>query len=236
MVAENTPHLEVSEGDVLTVSLDRPEKLNAIDREMADSLHAVLSDLCDDPDKPLLVRGNGTGTCAGVDTDLVSDPDFEEAHADFQDTIHEIFDLLRLYPQPVGFAGKGTVVGGGLVFALNADFAVLAAGTELAFPEIKLGLSSRPTLRILADVVGDRMAKEVVMTGEPLPAERAREIGLVNQVVDETAVDATARAYLEKTIEYDADVVATIKRTLNQRDAGTFWRRNRADLPLERAL
>nr|WP_282594761.1 enoyl-CoA hydratase/isomerase family protein [Halomarina salina] len=222
--------MEVDVGDIVTVSLNRPEVLNAIDTELATALESLLKRLHEHPPKPLLLRGNGEATCSGVDTAIVSNPDFEAENVEFRHTIHEVFDLLRLYGGPVGFAGKGAVVGAGMVLAANSDFVVLADDTTLMFPEIKLGLLSRPTMVILADTVGDRLAKEIVLTGEPITPERAREIGLVNCVVRAADVVETTRRYLDQTREYDAELVASAKHTINRRDAKTFWNRNEADL------
>ena len=223
MVSVDSPHLHVASGAVLTITLDRPARLNAIDVELAEALRTLLEDCSDDPTEPILIEGAGDGSLAGVDTDLVSAPEFESTHADFQATIHRVFDLLRRYPRPIAVAGERAVVGGGLVFALNADFAVVSEDTTISFPEIKLGLTSTPTLHILADQIGDRLAKQLVMTGSAISAARAREVGLVNDVVAQGEAATTARAYLEQTLEHDPDIVAEIKRSLDHRHPETFW-------------
>ena len=229
MPAVESPHLEVAGGNIVTVSLNRPEVLNAINTELAIALESLLTRLHECPPKPLLLRGNGEATCSGVDTAIVSGPDFETENVEFRHTIHEVFDLLRLYSGPIGFAGKGAVVGAGMVLAANSDFVVVTDDTTLMFPEIKLGLLSRPTIAILANTVGDRLAKEIVLTGEPITPERAREVGLVNRVVRNADVVEATRRYLEQTRRHDSELVASAKHTINQRDDETFWNRNEAN-------
>jgi enoyl-CoA hydratase/carnithine racemase len=195
----------------ITIELDHPEKRNAVNPEMADGLYEVFSQLHAAPSKGLLLTGAGPVTCAGVDTDVATTEDYFEEYPNYNKKIHDILQFIRRYPRVTVFAGKGAAMGAGFSFALYSDFVVLGEETKFSYPEIKYGLSSPRPPQLVAQMVGLRLAKEIVLTGELISPEKAKNIGLVNDVVPEDEVEDRARARLENLAQYDTDVIAQVK-------------------------
>lgn len=233
MVTTDTPLVEVEESNGLVVaSLNRPEKYNALNPELVEGLETLLESLHEEPSDGILFRGNGPATCAGVDTDIVSDPDYDPDQSGFQESLRNVFDLLRTYRRPTALAGHGAVVGGGVNLALCCDFTVFGEETTVQYPEIQFGIVSQETMHLMASYVGDRIAKEIVITGEAIPPERAVDVGLANAVAPEATVEERAREMLEPALEHDPELVQTAKRTLDYQDSDTFWSIEDSDLEL----
>lgn len=197
------------------VILDRPDSLNAINREMAEDLRTIWEHLTTEtPAQPVLITGNGDGTCAGADLDIVQDDDFTMQN-DYQDNLQRVYQLMEDYPHGIVMACQGATVGAGFAMTLNADFVILGQETVFSFPEINYGIVSNRTPALLAHLVGARAAKEIVLSGEPIPPARAKELGLVYQVTDEAAVTDRAIATVEMLAEKHPGAVKTVKDTVS---------------------
>lgn len=213
MARADTPLVETEERDgVLVVRLNRPSKLNAINREMLEGLVEVLEGASENPTKSLLFTGAGRAMSAGVDVDIVEEP--QETKPDFKSNEHRMFDLVHEYPRPTALAGKGAVVGAAFMMALDADFVVLGEDATFSFPEIKYGVFSARAIEALERLVGPKQAKAIVLTGEPVAPERARELGLVNELAPHGDVEDRAYEFLETVGGYDARVVESTKEML----------------------
>jgi enoyl-CoA hydratase/carnithine racemase len=207
--------VELSDNEThITVEFNRPEKRNAVNPAMADDLYDIFSELHAAPSKGLLMTGKGPVTCAGVDTDVATSEDYFKEYPNYNKKVHDVLQFIRRYPNVTVFAGKGAAMGAGFSFALYSDFAVLGEETKFSYPEIKYGLSSPRPPQLLAEVVGLRMAKEIVLTGEPIPPKKAQDIGLVNEVVPEDEVEDAAREILKNLSEYDPEVIEQVKKDL----------------------
>jgi len=187
-VSVGLPGLSVEEdGNVTVVALDRPAKRNALTPELMDSLCSAFEAAHRDSTGGILLTGEGSTTCAGADLDVVRDGD-EATVERFTATNRYLRRLIRTYPGPTVMACKGAVVGAGFGFSLDCDFAVLGAETTYTYPEIHLGLFGQTTPLLLAHLTSVRVAKEVVLTGEPVAPERAHELGLAFDVVHDAEV------------------------------------------------
>lgn len=213
MVSSDTPLVETAEqDDVLTVCLNRPSKLNAINRELLNGLLTVLKRASEDPTHGILFTGAGRATSAGVDLNIVEAP--AEEKPDFRAKEHRLFDLDHAYPRPTAVAGKGALIGAAFVIAMDADFVVLGEETTFSFPEIEYRIFSARTTETLEKLVGPKLAKEIVLTGDPVPPERAREQGIVTDVVPTSDVEDRAREFLERVCGHDATAVEKTKAML----------------------
>ena len=213
MVDTDTPLVETEERDgVLVVRLNRPSKLNAINRELLDELLGVLEDATENPTKSLLFTGAGRAMCSGVDLEIVELP--IEEKPEFKSKEHRMFDLIHSYPRPTAVAGRGAVIGAAFIVALDADFVVLGEDAVFSFPEIKDGIFSARTTAALERIVGPKQAKEIVLTGEPVAPERARELGLVTDVVPAEEVEKRALELVAAVDRYDAAAVESTKSML----------------------
>ena len=180
------PHVRYeAAGQVATVTLDRPDKLNAMDRQMFGELAAAAADAAADPAvRAVVVTGAGRAFSSGLDVAefaAMSDPEAaQRVVADVQRAI-SAFELL---PKPVVAAVNGLAFGGGLQLAIACDLRLASDRAEFASMEMRwaivpdLGGTER-----LPRLVGLGRAKELIFTGRPVGADEAARIGLVNRVV-----------------------------------------------------
>lgn len=215
MVSVDTPAIEIDEDeDLVTIALNRPEKLNAITEEMMNGLHTLFTELDENPQKALLLTGRGKATCAGADTDVIEADDFSTSESEYEHKQQEIFQMLQTYPRPTVLAGKGAVIGAAFIFAFDCDFTVLGEETTFQYPETQLGMFSDRLPKLLNHLHGAQVAREVVLKGDEITPDRARELGLVTDVVPEGDVDAEAEALARQLADYDETVVEMIKETI----------------------
>ena len=202
--------------DIATVRLDRPEKLNAVNMTLLRELYDSLKNLHNDPEGGIVISGNGKATCAGIDLNIVSDPNFEGEYKDDIDTLNKnIHSLLRTYPYPTVMAAHGATIGIGFILSLYCDFVVLGDDTHFSLPEIKHDVVAHKALQPLKRMVGIRIAKEIAHTGEPIAPERAYELGLVNKLVPENKVEEEAHDLLNQTLKYNPKAVKELKTELS---------------------
>lgn len=212
MVTVDTDLLAVEESpDLVTVELARPEKLNALAPPMVRGLADIFDQLEDDEGRGVLLTGQGRAMCAGMDEDIVSD-DYAEEHGDLHGTLQGVYRQVEAHPGPVALAGHGAVIGAAMLVSLSCEFVVVGGNTTLAIPEISYDIASDRAASVLPGYVGRHVASELVLTGEPLAPERAHEVGLVNDVVEEDADAVRERAgeLLADVTRHDDDVVADV--------------------------
>ncbi len=186
---------------VARLTLNNPEKRNPLDHEVLDALAAALEQL----DRGIEVRcvvvtGAGGAFSAGYDIGAIPDSSFErDAEALVAHPFHAAMEAVSAHPYPVIAALNGHCLGGGLELAVRCDLRICAEAAKLGMPPAKLGLVYGHTgLERFIDVIGVARTKELFLTGRVLSAERAGEIGLVNEVVPDDEVEA---ATLELAIE-----------------------------------
>jgi enoyl-CoA hydratase/carnithine racemase len=184
---------------VALLTLNRPDTLNSWNQAMRDELRGAIADLVgDDSLRVLVVTGEGRAFSAGEDVRGmkgladVGTRGFRRVARD----IHNVFDELEAVEVPVIAAINGVAAGGGLELALSCDFRFAADGAKMGFPENNVGLipGSGGCSR-LVKLIGIARAKKLVMTGEMIPAARALEIGLVDEVHPATELLARTREF-----------------------------------------
>lgn len=180
----------IEEGAVGVLTVHRPEKLNALNSEVLDALEARVCEWeRDDGVRALLITGAGEKAfVAGADIAELSELDPRGAEAASRRG-QRLFDRLASFPKPVVAAIGGYALGGGLELALACHLRVASKKAKLGLPEIKLGiLPGYGGTQRLPRLVGLGRALEIMLTGEPIDAEEAHRIGLVNRVVEPEAL------------------------------------------------
>jgi enoyl-CoA hydratase/carnithine racemase len=198
------------EGPVATITLDRPDTLNAIDAAMREDLAAAVEDVAVDDDvRVVVVTGAGRAFSSGADHGLLREmtanpgPRFRWEYR----RLHRVFDDMEQLEKPVIAAANGVCVGGGFELALYCDFVLAAESAVFGFPEDTIGLipaSGAPTK--LAKEVGTFQAKELILTATDrdhmVPAEEMHErFGIVARVFDDDSFDEETRAFAERLAE-----------------------------------
>jgi enoyl-CoA hydratase/carnithine racemase len=179
--------LDVGDG-VAVITLDRPEVRNAIDKPTADAIAQALDEIDARQDVSVgILTGAGPVFCAGMDLKAFSATGQRPAH-----DIRGGFGIVEKPPiKPMIAAVEGRALGGGLEIALACDLIVASESSLLGLPEVKRGLvaAAGGVLRLPRRIPA-AIAKEMVLTGEPIDALRARELGLVNRIApDGQALD-----------------------------------------------
>ena len=168
---------------VARLTIANPERRGALDHEILDALaeHARTLDA-----RCLVIRGTGDVFSAGYDLGNLSEQEFEEsAEKLVAHPFHDALEALEAYRYPVVAEINGHAIGGGLELALTCDIRIAASGVKMGMPPAKLGLIySHTGLAKFIDVCGPANTAELFFVGRNVGAERGREMGLVNEVVD----------------------------------------------------
>jgi 2-(1,2-epoxy-1,2-dihydrophenyl)acetyl-CoA isomerase len=211
---------DVSQG-IATITLNRPDKLNAYTTEMGDEVYDAFGRIRDDSSASVVIlTGAGRGFCAGVDLEHLRSHQ-AGGNASAGPRLGEEAFLKKLplelleFPKPVIVAINGPAIGVGVTLTLPCDIRIAAAGAKLGLTFAKLGLlPGLGSTHLLPRLVGIAKAQELVLTGRIIRAEEALEIGLVNRVVAPEKLQETARALAAEMAAIDPAVLAAAKRAL----------------------
>jgi enoyl-CoA hydratase/carnithine racemase len=181
------------DGHVATITLNRPQKLNAVTPEMADAIVAHVEHCnASDTIRCVIVTGAGEKAfCAGSD---IRELDTYDTPWDFRNR-PDYCDAIRRLLKPSIAAVNGYAFGGGLETAMSCDIRIASANAQFAAPEIKLGwIGGGGMATFLAHSVGPSNAALMIMTGDPVSAEKALAWGLISEVVAQADLLGRARA------------------------------------------
>ncbi|MFI6467077.1 enoyl-CoA hydratase/isomerase family protein [Streptomyces sp. NPDC050538] len=171
---------------IAVLTLDRPGQLNAIGSETVDQLTRALNELRDNDDvRALVVTGAGRAFSAGADIGEIESFTAPRQFHSFVQQLTDAYALLEDFPKPSVAAVHGFAFGGGLELALACDLRVAERGARLGLPEMKLGvLPGAGGTQRLPRLIPPAIAKQMILTGEPIDAERAHALGLVNELAE----------------------------------------------------
>jgi enoyl-CoA hydratase/carnithine racemase len=208
--------LAIEQG-VATVTLSRPERLNALTFDVYADLRDLLGELPQRGDTRVLVlTGQGRGFCSGGDVDAIIGELQRMGSAElleFTRMSGSVVKAMRECPLPIVAAVNGVAAGAGAVLALASDFRLLARTASFAFLFTSVGLAGADmgAAYLLPRLVGLGRATELLVLGEELSAERALELGLAMQVVEDEELPAAARTLARRLAEGPALAYATTK-------------------------
>jgi enoyl-CoA hydratase/carnithine racemase len=182
---------------VVRLRISNPDRRNALDHEILDALAETLPRLDRGIEtRCLLITGAPPVFSAGYDIASIPSETFErDAEALVAHPFQAAMEAIAAHPWPTVAAINGHCIGGGLELAVTCDMRICAAGATLGMPPVKLGLVYGHTgLRKFLDTIGLARTKELFLTGRNVKAQRAAEIGLVHEVVDDDRLEADAVA------------------------------------------
>lgn len=211
---------EVSD-NIATLTLNRPEKLNAFTNDMLEGLIAALDD-CDEREdvRAVILTGAGRGFCTGGDINTMGEATDSRPHV----TKNRIWKVIQAFPKrlahfekPIIAAMNGVATGGGLDLALACDFRVAATSARFAETYAKIGLApGGGGAYFLPRIVGAARALELLLTADFIDAETAKEIGLVNHVYADEDLMTETRKIAARIASMPPNSVKLIKRAVWQ--------------------
>lgn len=175
---------------IATVRLNRPDKRNALSTRLLDALAATLDALERDAGvRVVVIRGEGSAFCSGMDLDELLGKRDEEA--DPEQRVLEAFTQLEQCRHPTIAMVQGDAFAGGCELALHCDLRLAAAEARFAMPLARIGiLLPFPLVQKLVEIVGPAATREILLTGRPIDAFRAREMGMVHRVVPRVELES----------------------------------------------
>ncbi len=216
---------ESVEGGVLTLTLNRPDKRNAIDRLMVEALHAGLERAeLDAQVRVVVVRGAGKDFCAGADLkELLESVDLTpEENAAAAGRLGEIFVRIRELPKPVVAVVEGRALAGGCGLATACDIVLAHPDASFGYPEVKRGFVPAMVIAMLQRAVGEKAALELVITGRVVAAVEAERLRLISRVLDGDAFEEAVGTVLGDLVASSPSALALIKRQFYEIEGRSF--------------
>jgi enoyl-CoA hydratase/carnithine racemase len=199
------------DGAVASLTLDRPEALNALNRDVAAALEDSLGRLEGARDVSVVVlSGRGRAFCAGNDITEMPALSPDEAEA-LSQRWQDIMDRFARLPQVTIAAVQGYALGGGCMLAAAQDLRIAERGATLGLPEITLGFNPSYGIARLLDVVGGGHARELLLTGRTIDAAEALRMGLVTRVVPDGTLERAAADFAAEVARHPRGGLAATK-------------------------
>ena len=205
-----------------TITLNRPERLNAITFEVYHELTDFLAELRDEKDvRVVIITGAGRAFCSGGDVvDIIGELQGRDAEGllEFTRLTCDLIRNMRALPKPIIASLNGTTAGAGACIALASDIRIAAEEAKIAFIFVKVGLAGTDmgATYLLPRVVGLSKATELLMSGDFVAASEAERIGLYNRVVPRDQLESATREFAEKLASGPALGIAKTKEMLNR--------------------
>lgn len=216
-MAYTTLRLELKD-QVATITLNRPEKRNAISPQMIQELMAALGEIERSPARVAMVTGAGKGFCAGMDLEALKAFPSQSPAEVVEDArrIAALFHRLYFFPKPVIAAVNGAAVAGGCAIATFADFTLAVPEAKFGYTEVRIGFMPAIISTFVVRQVGEKRARDLLLTGRIFEAEEAYRLGLVNEIVPSDRLMQRAHELAASLIELSPTSLAFTKRLLGK--------------------
>lgn len=213
------------DGAVARVTLNRPEKRNALnDAVIAGIKDGLLEASRDERVRAVVISGAGKDFCSGADLSAlqkIAGASVAENSADAR-LLLELFLLIRQVHVPVVAAVTGRALAGGCGLATACDLVLASASARFGYPEVKIGFVPAMVMAILRRNVSEKRAFELITRGAEIDAEQAREFGLVNEVFPDETFESDVAEYVSGFEKLSASAISLTKTLLYQMDGMTF--------------
>jgi enoyl-CoA hydratase/carnithine racemase len=200
--------LKSRERNAVTLRLNRPEKYNTLSEVMLDALQGALDEIASDPDvRCLVISGAGKAFCAGHDLrEMRGHPD-QAYHQSLFARCSRVMESIVKLPVPVIAKVHGIATAAGCQLVASCDLAIASKSARFAVSGVNLGLFCSTPAVALSRNVAAKQAFDMLVTGEFVSAEKAVEIGLINQVVDDGELDAAVEAKVAAILSKDPKAI-----------------------------
>ena len=214
-----------ADAGIARITLNRPEKRNALNEELIEALAEVVDRSAKDSAiRVVTITGAGKDFCSGADLaglQTQGDTGVME-HMDSARRIADLFLALRSHPRPVVALVKGRALAGGCGLASACDLILAAESAQFGYPEVNIGFVPAMVMAILRRSVSEKRSFEMIAMGETFSAATAREAGLVNQVWPDAEFDRSAESWIAKLASKPGGAISLAKRLLYHQDAMSF--------------
>lgn len=220
------------DGMVATLTLNRPEKRNAISFELIDDLTRALDEIAKSDTTVLIVTGAGKAFCAGMDLDNLKSLLGHSPEQNLEDsqTMARMFRALYEFPKITIAAVNGAAIAGGTGLALLCDFTLAVPEAKFGYTEVRIGFVPAIVSTFLLRQLPEKQARDLLLTGRIFDAEGALRMGLISEIVEPENLMARAKALASQLIENSASSLRATKQLL------TNHARNELDAHLEAAV
>jgi methylglutaconyl-CoA hydratase len=220
------------DGPVATITLNRPEKRNAISFELIDDLVRALEEVAKSDAIVLILTGAGKAFCSGMDLDNLKSLLGRSPEQNLEDsrTMVRLFRSLYEFPKVTIAAVNGPAIAGGTGLALLCDFTLATPEAKFGYTEVRIGFIPAIVSTFLLRQVGEKQARDLLLTGRIFGAEEAKDLGLVNEIVLSDNLIPRARELAATLIENSAASLRATKKLL------TDHARAEIDAQIESAL
>ena len=211
--------IEKQSPQVTVVTLNRPERRNALTLELLTQLRAAIKVASDQPqERVIILRGAGAAFCTGLD--LKEAADQTKAHATAEMVADTLMTISQTHLITIA-AVHGAAVAGGAGIMSACDFVVAAQKTKIGYPEVRRGLVAGLVMTFLRRQIGERNMRELLLTSELIDAARAKEMGLVNRVVPQEDLMMEALKFAESVLQGAPGALTQTKQLIEE-----FWWRS----------
>ena len=213
------------EGSVACITLNRPEKRNALNDAVIARLKGNLKRAAADKNvRVVVIAGAGKDFCSGADLSALQKIAGASVAENSEDarSLLELFLLIRALQVPVVAAVTGRALAGGCGLATACDLVLASASARFGYPEVKIGFVPAMVMAILRRNVSEKRAFELITRGAEISAEQAKEFGLVNQVFADESFEADVQAYVSEFEKMSASAMGLTKTLLYQMDGLAF--------------
>jgi len=205
------------DGAVATITLNRPEKRNAISYDLIDDLLGALREVARSPAQILILTGAGKAFCSGMDLDNLKSLIGRSPAQSLEDskTMASLFRTLYDFPKPTIAAVNGAAIAGGTGLATLCDFTIAVPEAKFGYTEVKIGFVPAIVSTFLMRQVGEKIARDLLLTGRLFDAEEAKRIGLINEIVSGEKLLERARELAALLLENSPASLRYTKRLLS---------------------
>lgn len=220
------PRVRVERRDAVgRLTISRPDKRNALDRQTAEELFLGLSALESDPEvRVILVRGEGKDFCAGADLEalaaMLDAPG--EVHREDAEALGRVFLAMRTMVKPIVAAVQGRALAGGAGLALACDLVLAHEDAKFGFPEVRVGFVPAMVMTLIRRSVGEKHAADLVLTGRIVGAEEGARLGLVSRILPGRTFEADVERIVDEMSRSPKTAIALTKWLFNKLDELSF--------------
>jgi methylglutaconyl-CoA hydratase len=222
---QSTAVLRTTSGGVAWLTLNRPDKRNALNAELVEELKRQLSIAGeDDQIRVIGIRGAGKDFCSGADLSALRQMATATALENLQDVdaMADLFLLIRRIVKPVVALVHGRALAGGCGLATSCDLVVAAESASFGYPEVRIGFVPAMVMAILRRNVSEKRAFELIVGGDTISASVAERIGLINRVIPDGEFEQGGEEYLNDLASRSASAMQLCKRLLYHQDSLGF--------------